>query len=162
MQKQVAGFHPDVPVPALAPANEDTTLIRTLVVDDTSGTLEAITMILSRHARIEIVATASNGLAAIERARSLRPDLIVMDINMPLLNGLQAALNIKRRMPETKILLMSADDSPTLAFSAMDCGADGFIPKARLARDCQWHIDRLFSHGNDARNHNYERVAPRP
>lgn len=127
--------------PATAPAASS---IRTLVVDDTPGMLELIAFTFRANPGIEVVGTAANGLAAISMAMKEMPKLVIMDINMPKMSGFEAAIRIKRRMPETKIIMMSADENPELALAAMDCGADGFIPKNRLFADYAWHIEQLF------------------
>lgn len=117
--------------------------VRTLLVDDTPAMLQTLSALLNADQRIEIVGTAANGLAAVEMAQSERPDLVLMDINMPKMDGLKAAMHIKRRFPETRILLMSADDDPGIALAAVNCGADGFVPKSQW-RHCRWHVERLF------------------
>jgi len=118
--------------------------IRTLVVDDTQEMVQTISAILSQNPWVHVAGTADNGLTAIKQALVHAPDLIVMDLNMPVMNGLRAATHIKQRLPETKIIIVSSDDDPEVAFAAMDCGADGFIPKAKLAKRADWQIRRLF------------------
>jgi two-component system, NarL family, nitrate/nitrite response regulator NarL len=59
------------------------------------------------------------------------------------MGGLKAAMHIKRCLPDTRIILMSANDDPEVALAAMDCGADGFLPKSRWA-SYAWHVERLF------------------
>jgi CheY-like chemotaxis protein len=117
--------------------------VRTLVVDDAPGILQVFSSVLSADPRIELAGTAANGLAAVTLARTVRPDLIFMDVNMPVMSGLKAAMHIKERVPATKIVLMSADHDPAIALAAMDCGADGFLPKSRWA-NYAWHVYRLF------------------
>lgn len=117
--------------------------VRTLLVDDVPAMLEMFWTVLGANPQIELVGTASNGLAAVACAQAQHPDLILMDINMPEMDGLKAAMHIKTRMPETKIILMSADDDPDVARAAMDCGADGFIPKGCWAHYA-CHVQRLF------------------
>jgi DNA-binding NarL/FixJ family response regulator len=117
--------------------------VRTLLVDDVPAMLEAFWTVLSANPQINLLGTASNGLAAVAFAQAQHPDLILMDINMPGMDGLKAAMHIKARMPETKIILMSADDDPDVARAAVDCGADGFISKRRCAHYV-WHVQRWF------------------
>lgn len=118
-------------------------IVRTLVVDDIPGIRDLFSIALNQDPRINLVGTAADGLSAVVLAQATRPDLIFMDINMPRMNGLKAAMHIKARLPETKIILMSADDDPDIAFAAMDCGADGFLPKERWT-SYGWHVHRLF------------------
>lgn len=118
--------------------------VRTLVVDDTPAMSVALSAILSEHPWINIIGTERNGLSAVRTALTQRPDLIVMDLNMPVMNGLKATMHIKQHLPETRVLIMSSDDDPEIALAAMDCGADGFIPKASFTKKRDWHIRRLF------------------
>ncbi len=106
--------------------------LRVVVADDMPHLLNAISRILERLG-IEVVATANNGIGAVRAAQRLTPDLVILDVNMPWLSGFQAAVHIKRRLPETKVLLMSADDDAEIGLVALDCGADGFTSKRRLA-----------------------------
>lgn len=131
----------------MTPASTGTPLVRTLVVDDLAGMAETMSSILGAHPWIHVVGRATNGLTAIRTARAEVPDLIVMDMNMPVMNGLKAAMHIKQRLPETKIIIVSSDDDAEIALAAMDCGADGFIPKANFARVYDWHVRRLFGEG---------------
>lgn len=118
-------------------------VVRTLIVDDTPAMLRVFASLLATNPRIEVVGTAPDGLAAIAVARAERPDLVLMDVNMPRMDGLKAAMHIKRCLSGTKIILMSADDDPEVALAAMDCGADGFIPKQNWAK-YKWHVEHLF------------------
>lgn len=126
------------PIAALAPR-----AVRTLLVEDIPGLREALAAVLNSDPQVELVGTAQDGLAAITAAQATRPELVLMDINMPAMNGLTAAMHINRRLPGTKVILMSAEEDPRLAFAAMDCGADGFIPKSCWRR-YRWHVRRLF------------------
>jgi len=126
---------------ALAP---ESSAIRVIVVDDTPSMLQALTFIMGRDPRLEIVGKAMNGAAAVSLATTQHPDLIVMDVTMPVMNGLAAAVRIKRLCPSTRIIMVSADDHVQTALAAMDCGADGFIPKRNFHRDYHRHIRRLF------------------
>jgi DNA-binding NarL/FixJ family response regulator len=131
----------------IAPVSAGTPFIRTLVVDDMAGMAETMSSILGAHRWIHVVGRANNGLAAIKVALVEVPDLIVMDLHMPVMNGLKATMHIKQRLPETRVILVSSDDDAEIALAAMDCGADGFIPKAKFAGKCDWHIRRLFGEG---------------
>lgn len=118
--------------------------IRALVVDDRPDMRETMSSILCLHPWVHVIGTANDGLAAVKVATSDMPDLIVMDVSMPVMNGLKATMHIKQRRPGTRIILVSSDDDPEIALAAMDCGADGFIPKSQIAGKRDWHIKRLF------------------
>ena len=82
--------------------------LRVLVVDDQLLYAEAISVLLRLHDNIEVVGIAADGREAIEQASSLRPDVVLMDIEMPRLDGLSATRWIRRRLPATKVLVMTA------------------------------------------------------
>ncbi len=128
----------------IAPARINAPFVRTLVVDDMPAMSIVLSAVLSENPWVHVIGTERDGLSAIKTALVERPDLIVMDLNMPVMNGLKATMHIKQRLPETRILLVSSDDNPEIALAALDCGADGFIPKASFTRKRDWHIRRLF------------------
>jgi DNA-binding NarL/FixJ family response regulator len=77
-----------------------------------------------------ICGEAGNGQEAVERVVELKPDLVILDVTMPILNGLQAARQIRERAPKTKILILSMHDSPQLANEAVRLGADAYLVKS--------------------------------
>ena len=78
---------------------------------------------------MEVVAEASDGLEAVQKARLLRPDLVLMDINMPQCNGLEATRQIKAEVPETKVVILTVSDDSDDLFEAMKSGAQGYMLK---------------------------------
>lgn len=121
----------------------EATRIRTLVVDDTRDFLLAILAVLDEYPSIDVVGTASNGLEALRAAEELRPDLVLLDVSMPVMNGLDAALRLSREMPWIKILMMSADDDPEIQVACIECGADAFLWKGRFASALESQLDDL-------------------
>jgi CheY-like chemotaxis protein len=121
----------------------EATRIRTLVVDDTRDFLLAILAVLDEYASIDVVGTASNGLEALRAAEELRPDLVLLDVTMPVMNGLETALRLSREMPWIKILMMSADDDPEVQVACIECGADAFMWKGRFASALEAQLDEL-------------------
>lgn len=107
-------------------------LIRVVVVDDSPEVADVIQLFLNYTGRVKNVGRADNGRMAVELVDSLRPDLVIMDVNMPVMNGFLATAEIKTLLPETKILIVSADDRPETGLAALECGADGFMPKSNL------------------------------
>jgi DNA-binding NarL/FixJ family response regulator len=122
---------------------EGFTRIRTLVVDDTRDFLQTILAVLDEYPSIDVIGTASNGLEALRAAEELRPDLVLLDVSMPVMNGLEAALRLSREMPWIRILMMSADDDPDLQTACIECGADAFLWKGRFASALQEQLDEL-------------------
>ena len=119
--------------------------LRAVVVDDTPHMLDFIASVVEIQGRAEVIATATNGIGAVRAAHRLLPDVVFLDVRMPMMNGFEAAALIKRRLPGTKVLLMSADDDPEFGLCALDCGADGFLWKGAFVQNCRAPLDRMFS-----------------
>lgn len=109
--------------------------IRVLLVDDHAIIRDGIRALVSLRNEIEIVGEASDGKEAIEKARELNPDVIVMDIAMPGMDGLEATRRITKQNPKAKILVLTQYDSREFILSAIQAGADGYIPKRALGSE---------------------------
>ncbi|MBP2000986.1 DNA-binding NarL/FixJ family response regulator [Paenibacillus shirakamiensis] len=103
--------------------------VRVLVVDDHAHALEGICDILSEDASFEVIALASSGVEALELTEKFMPDLILMDIHMPGMDGLEATRLIKLRYPYVKIVLITVSDDAAHLFQALKNGAQGFLFK---------------------------------
>ena len=103
--------------------------MRILVVDDHEAVRKGVCTIVQTMNGVEVCGEAANGLEAIDRARQLKPDLIIMDITMPVVDGFKAARLIRDILPEASILLLSMHDGTKLRNVAMSVGADGFVCK---------------------------------
>lgn len=79
---------------------------------------------------MDVVGEASNGVEAVEKARALKPDLILMDVNMPQMNGLEATRIVKTERPETKIVILTVSDDDENLFEAIKSGAQGYLLKS--------------------------------
>lgn len=112
--------------------------IRVLVADDHTIVRRGIVSLLSLAGGIEVVAEAENGREAVERTFLMGPDVVLMDISMPLLNGLEATEQIKRKRPEVKVLILSAHDNEEYVMQVVRSGANGYLLKNTSA-------DELFS-----------------
>ena len=117
--------------------------MRILIADDNARVRQGIKSILTSREDWEICGEAQDGEEAIEKSRDLLPDLILLDISMPLLNGLDAA-RMLRQVTSAKILIMSQHDSSVLAPRALAAGADGSLDKARLSTDLIPAIASIF------------------
>jgi DNA-binding NarL/FixJ family response regulator len=102
--------------------------LKVLVVDDHALVRRGLISLLIAN-DIEVVGEACNGLEAVEKAISLKPDIVLMDIKMPNCNGLQATRLIKESMPEVKIVIVTAFDEDEDLFQAMKIGASGYVLK---------------------------------
>jgi Response regulator containing a CheY-like receiver domain and an HTH DNA-binding domain len=103
--------------------------MRVLLADDHPLFRDGLATLLQARG-MEIVGEASNGLEALEHARILKPDLILMDVNMPRMNGLEATRLIKTEMPETKIVILTVSDDDENLFEAIKSGAQGYLLKS--------------------------------
>ena len=111
---------------------ESTPQVRVLIADDHvlfARTLEAI---LEVDERIDVVGRAKDGKEAVELAESLEPDVVLMDITMPRLDGLEATRRICERRPETHVLMLTESDLRADAVRAEKAGADGYVAKTRI------------------------------
>ncbi|HXJ13742.1 MAG TPA: response regulator transcription factor [Candidatus Limnocylindrales bacterium] len=106
---------------------------RLMLADDHTFLVEAFRKVL--EPQYEIVGTASDGRALLESAPRLNPDVIVVDIGMPLLNGLEAGLRLKELMPSMKLIFLTMNEDPDLAVEAMRCGASGYLLKSSAVEE---------------------------
>jgi two-component system nitrate/nitrite response regulator NarL len=111
----------------------ENTFLRVLIVDDHEAVRRGVRAILRSRPDIEVCGEAVNGQDAIEKATELKPDLIILDITMPVLDGFGAAKAIRSRSPEVPILFYSMNDGRALMESAKAIGANGFITKSESA-----------------------------
>ena len=101
---------------------------RILLADDHTLTLEGIRAVLEPHH--EIVGTLTDGRALLDAALRLKPDLIVLDVTMPLLNGIDAAVQIKKRLSGVKLLFLTMHNNPAYLEAALNAGATGYVLKS--------------------------------
>jgi DNA-binding NarL/FixJ family response regulator len=106
--------------------------LRILLVDDHALFLQSLEVLLTAKG-YEVVGTASNGMEALKQARLLNPELILMDIEMPVCDGLAATRLIKAEMPQVKIVMLSVSASDENLFEAVKCGASGYLLKSQNA-----------------------------
>ena len=103
---------------------------RILLVDDHELFREGVALVINKQADMEVVGQADDGLEALTMAHDLRPDLIIMDINMPLSNGLEATELIHTSVPESIIIMLTAHEEDEKLFNAIKAGAQGYILKS--------------------------------
>src|ERR1700680_1208228 len=122
-------------------------LITVLLAEDHRGVREGFRTLLEAEADLEVVGEAQNGRQAMEFTRKLRPAVVVMDIAMPLLNGLEATRQIRQAFPDTKVLMLSAHSDDAYVDQAIAVGAVGFLVKQTSSHDLAVAI-REVQNGN--------------
>lgn len=118
---------------------------RVLIVDDHPMVADGIRAILETYDDIAVVGTLSNGREAIEQVASLDPDVILLDLNMPQVNGLTATEIILERRPDTRILILSMHDSPEYISTALSHGAMGYVLKDVPTEEVKTAIDTVMA-----------------
>lgn len=108
--------------------------MKTLIVDDHALFLHSLKVLLAASG-YEVVGLAANGMEALQQARSLRPELILMDIEMPVCDGLAATRMIKAEMPQVKIVVLTVSSSDEHLYEAIKSGASGYLLKSASADD---------------------------
>ena len=103
--------------------------IRVLLADDQDIIRTGLTIILNHQPDMEVVGQAANGRAAVEAAKRLRPDVILMDLKMPDLNGIQATRQIVAALPQTQIIILTTCDTNDWVFDGIRAGAVGYLLK---------------------------------
>jgi len=103
------------------------------VVDDYEPWHGFVSTTLQKQPELEIIERVSDGLEAVQEAQQLQPDLILLDIGLPTLNGLEAAKRIRQCAPKSRILFVSENRSPDVAQEALDHGAGGYVVKSDAA-----------------------------
>jgi len=112
-----------------------TELIRVVLVDDHAVLRQGLRRLLEDEPDIEVVGEAANGLEAIAVTRALAPDLVLMDVVMPRLNGLEATKQIKQSNPATAVLVLSAHDDDRYVLGLLEAGAAGYLLKSATAQE---------------------------
>ena len=121
--------------------------IRVLVADDHAIVREGICSLLAHRKDIEVVGQAADGRQAIERAQALLPDVVLMDISMPVLNGLEATQELRKSLPGIRILVLSQYESKEYVIPLLCAGAAGYIAKRARANELADAIRAVYFEG---------------
>jgi CheY-like chemotaxis protein len=119
-------------------------VVRVLVVDDFAGFRDAICSMLRNRPDMLVVGEASDGLEAVRKAEDLQPDLIVLNLSMPKLNGLEATRRIRMLSPKSKIIIASLESSADFVLEALRSGAAGYVIKAEMFNQLLPAIDAVL------------------
>jgi two-component system, NarL family, response regulator DegU len=118
-------------------------VLRLLIADDDAGVRNSIKRVLERDPDTEVIGEAADGVEAVRLARALHPGLVLMDISMPQMNGLEALRLTKQAWPDTKIIMVTIHDEEQYRAVATAGGADGFVLKKALGTELLPTIRRV-------------------
>lgn len=132
--------------------------LRILLADDHDIVRRGVRSLLESRSAWEVCGEATDGREAVEKADSLRPDLVILDVGMPNLNGLDAARDILRSKPHVMILILTIDESEQVVREALSVGARGFVLKSDAGRDLIVAVEALQQHRTFFTSHVAEMV----
>ena len=120
--------------------------MRILLVDDHPVVRQGLRSFLEGRPEWEVVGEASDGLEAIEKVTKLNPDVVVLDVTMPRMNGIEACRLIQQHRGPREVLFVTQHDSPQMMSEALAAGARGYVVKSNLARDLVAAVDAVSQH----------------
>ena len=122
--------------------------IRVLIVDDHTLVRDGIRALLALAADIEVVGEAANGKESLEKVRQFAPDVVLMDLAMPVMSGLDATRKIRREFPETKVLALTQYDDSEYVIPVIEAGARGFVTKMAAFSELASAIQAIYGGGS--------------
>jgi DNA-binding NarL/FixJ family response regulator len=126
---------------------------RVLIVDDHEIFRRGLRALLEPSLEWQICGEAVDGLDAVEQCLALKPDIVVLDVSMPRLNGLEAARLIRKQSPEPRIVIITQHDSPQIRSAALEAGARAFVTKSSVGSDLVSAMRNIIQElGNEAEN----------
>jgi DNA-binding NarL/FixJ family response regulator len=136
-------------------------LIRVLVADDYPPWRGLVCSMLQKAPGFQVIGEVSDGLEAVQKATELRPDIVLLDIGMPVLNGIDAAKKIGEASPRSRIIFLTQNDDCEVRSAALATRAEGYVLKARAASDLQPAITTALRKGVQSYVPNSRPVAKR-
>jgi DNA-binding NarL/FixJ family response regulator len=127
-----------------SPDNSSSVLVRILLVEDFEPFRMKVRSLIKERAEFMVLGEVSDGSAAVQKADELRPDLILMDVGLPSINGIEAARQILRSNPQSRILFLTQESSSDVVSEAFDLGARGYIVKMDARQDMLLGIDAVM------------------
>ena len=123
---------------------DGTRKIRVVVADDSRTALRAVCAYLDFEGQFEIVGTASDGLSVLQQTESLCPDLVLTDLSMPRMTGLEAAMQLRKSVPGVRVLIFTEMNGLRLREECLQVGVDGFVEKSQMPERLMEEVRRLF------------------
>jgi DNA-binding NarL/FixJ family response regulator len=122
-------------------------MLRVLIADDHAAVRKGVCTILTQRLDLEVCGEAENGREAIEKAKALEPDLIILDVTMPVLSGFEAAREIRKVLPKTPILILTMHGSRQLVEEAKRLGLNGYVGKTQATETLLQAVDIVLTGG---------------
>lgn len=119
-------------------------VMKILITDDHAIVRKGLRSLLEAENGVEIIAEADSGREAVELAKRLNPDVVLMDISMPGLNGLEATRQIKKELPDTKVLILTMHSSDEYVFEVLNAGASGYVLKQSATSELIFAVQAVF------------------
>lgn len=120
--------------------------VRILIADDHEVVRSGLRLLLERQPGWQVCAEAVTGREAVEKAKQLKPDVIVLDVSMPVLNGLEAVRQIRKALPQAQVLVLTMHESEQLVRELLDAGAQGYLSKSEAGRQVVAAVEMLSQH----------------
>jgi two-component system, NarL family, response regulator NreC len=117
--------------------------VRIVIADDHEIFRRGLRSLLESHSDWEVCGEAVNGQEAIEKVKQLKPDVVVLDVTMPQVNGLEAAREIRRIVPESKVVILSQHEPALMKQSALAAGAGAYVTKSEVSRELMIAIETI-------------------
>jgi DNA-binding NarL/FixJ family response regulator len=130
--------------PATGLAKVQGRTLRVLLVDDYEPFRRFLSQTIQQRPGLQIIGEAGDGLRAVRRAQELKPDLILLDIGLPSLNGIEAAQRIRELLPQARIIFVSQESDPEIMQESLAAGGNGYVVKARAATELLSVIDAVL------------------
>jgi DNA-binding NarL/FixJ family response regulator len=122
--------------------------VRILIADDHEIFRRGLRSLLESHPEWEVCGEAVDGQEAVDRFKELQPDVIVLDIGMPRLNGLEAAELIRKQVPDSRIVILSQHEPQVIKQAALGAGARAYVTKSEVSQELVMAIERIISSEN--------------
>jgi len=120
--------------------------LRILIAEDNRAVREGLREFLEAQPEWQVVGEAVNGMEAVEKARELQPEVVILDYSMPQLDGISAAARIRQASPQTELLVLTQHDAPYTARRALDAGVRGYVVKSDADRDLLAAVEAVSRH----------------